>query len=972
MWSRRALAAIVPLCVAAVLAGAPRDATGAPQRRFWTIETDHFVIHYYDPLEDVARRVAAVAERAHQVMAPALRRFPRVKTQVFLLDDTDGANGFASVLPRNRITLFATAPIGESGLNDHDDWLYLLTTHEYTHILHLDSIGGLPVWVNKILGKTWAPNQIQPRWVIEGFATYQESKRSAAGRTRSSQFDMVVRVAALAGEDLGLDEVTGGPFRFPRGNAAYLYGSKFLQYVFDREGDDAGREMSWAGGRNFIPYGVNRQIHEATGEPFTELWDDWKAWLRDRYTVQLEAIERDGVREGRRLTFDTEGHRAPEYSADGRELYWLANDGVSRIRLRALPVGGNVGDAREVTALDRVGRYALLPDGAVVYEQTQQFQRIEETQDLMLWDPVTGATTRLTTGARAREPHVSPDGRWVAYSRNAASQSTLAVMPLAPQEVRAAPRILWQGGRWDQAFQPAWSPDGDRIAFSAWRQGGYRDILIVDVASGEVTEIARDRALDGDPAWSPDGTYLFFSSDRTGIYNVYAHDVRTGELWQVTNVVGGAFDPAVSPDGRRLAYVGFDVGGNDLYELELDPARWTPARPYVDDRPPPTDVADDEVRILAKRRYRPIETLGPQAWQAELTANTAIGTAVTVRTGGGDIVGLHGWSLGVTVGLETGRANIGGSYVWNGGYLPVRIAAGRSVADRTGYRVDGESRPYEEEVVQGTLAVGVPTRRSASGSVTISGDLDVDHFRLVDEPDDPPDPSELLPRRPTSDYTQVGLALRGSWSNVRGFAESLGPTEGHDASASLRLDHPALGARFRGLTLNWSYRSFWRIPWGETPVLAVRYAGGARVNDRQFGPAFALGSVPEQDIVTAILSEARFGSTGYLRGYEPRALDGDVFHLANLEYRHRLWQVEQGIATLPVYVRRLHVAALLDAGTAYDDEITRDDVKWSIGGAVRLDGVLGYFAPGSLEVGHARGLSTDGINETWVLLTTNL
>jgi hypothetical protein len=146
------------LALAAVLVGALPAWAGDGTQKWKTIESDHFVIHYYEPLGDVGKRVAAIAERSHSVLAPVFQHKPVEKTHIVLNDMTDGANGFASVLPRNRITLFVTAPSGLSVLNDHDDWLFGLTAHEYVHILHLDSIGGLAWWYNQVVGKTWAPN----------------------------------------------------------------------------------------------------------------------------------------------------------------------------------------------------------------------------------------------------------------------------------------------------------------------------------------------------------------------------------------------------------------------------------------------------------------------------------------------------------------------------------------------------------------------------------------------------------------------------------------------------------------------------------------------------------------------------------------------------------------------------------------------------------------------------------------------
>src|SRR5262245_28279416 len=126
---------------------------GDPLRVYKTVETEHFVIYYWEPLDDVAQRVGVCAERAHRLLAPALDHEPDVKTIIAIADDTDSANGFAGVLPRNAIQLYATGPTGFSELDDHDDWIYGLVAHEYTHILHLDTMEGLPKIYNRILDR---------------------------------------------------------------------------------------------------------------------------------------------------------------------------------------------------------------------------------------------------------------------------------------------------------------------------------------------------------------------------------------------------------------------------------------------------------------------------------------------------------------------------------------------------------------------------------------------------------------------------------------------------------------------------------------------------------------------------------------------------------------------------------------------------------------------------------------------------
>ncbi|MBT8493761.1 MAG: hypothetical protein KJO07_11930, partial [Deltaproteobacteria bacterium] len=121
--------------------------------------------------------------------------------------------------------------------------------------------------------------------------------------------------------------------------------------------------------------------------------------------------------------------------------------------------------------------------------------------------------------------------------------------------------------------------------------------------------------------------------------------------------------------------------------------------------------------------------------------------------------------------------------------------------------------------------------------------------------------------------------------------------------------------------------------------------------------------------IGSLLNNIRAGATSYLRGFPERSVFGSQFHLLNLELRQQLINIEEGFATLPLYIRRLHLAALTDVGNAFNGEIDPSDFNLSVGAALRADVVLGYFVPGSLDIGYARGLTSGGVGEFWMLLT---
>jgi Tol biopolymer transport system component len=92
--------------------------------------------------------------------------------------------------------------------------------------------------------------------------------------------------------------------------------------------------------------------------------------------------------------------------------------------------------------------------------------------------------------------------------------ATLGIVDLRDEMKRFLPGI--------DGFQRAWSPKGDRIAFSRMSAPDRQtDIWTVPAGGGEPVPVTSDRAVDWNPVWSPSGNYLYFSSDRGGTMNVW-------------------------------------------------------------------------------------------------------------------------------------------------------------------------------------------------------------------------------------------------------------------------------------------------------------------------------------------------------------------------------------------------------------------------------------------------------------------
>ncbi|MGC4091729.1 MAG: hypothetical protein QM756_28365 [Polyangiaceae bacterium] len=425
----------------------PRAArAGDPYLESYTITTPHFRVHYHSGLERVAQRTAAIAERANQLLTPQLGWRSSQITDVVISDDSDSANGSAYGVPSNNISLFVSAPDDMSSLNDYDDWQVELVTHEYTHILHIDNMSGLPSIVNAILGKTLAPNQAQPRWILEGLAVAMESKNTSGGRLKSSLFDMYLRTDVLFGNLATLDEITQSPRRWPGGDLRYLYGSKFIEWIVDTYGPDTFARVANDYGAFIIPWGINRSVRRATGHTYPELYQGWKATLEKRYREQANAIAQRGLREGVRITHSGRIATAPHFvaprcqSSAGSELVYYRDDGIERGGLYRVKLAPGPDDEAELLTRTSGSTLSLAPDCSIYFDSVAPSRRRYFFNDLYRLPAGVRSENgqdarrqRLSVGARARDPDVSADGKRIAYVTNDSGTTTLRLAELDAQ-----------------------------------------------------------------------------------------------------------------------------------------------------------------------------------------------------------------------------------------------------------------------------------------------------------------------------------------------------------------------------------------------------------------------------------------------------------------------------------------------------------------------------------------------------------
>jgi TolB protein len=200
----------------------------------------------------------------------------------------------------------------------------------------------------------------------------------------------------------------------------------------------------------------------------------------------------------------------------------------------------------------------------------------------------------------------SPDRRSLAVALRRGSDQGIYVLSVDRPNV---PRRILTGVAGNQAFAPAWSPEGKALAFTAMLDGNV-DVYVVGADGSGLRRLTADPAIDVSPTWSPTGAFIAFVSDRGGKPNLYIVSTAGGSpraltteqfcdspAWSVLNEIAYGSrtprgttirivkalasepntteipigsSPTFSPDGQRIAFLGSGSDGGDVYTANRD------------------------------------------------------------------------------------------------------------------------------------------------------------------------------------------------------------------------------------------------------------------------------------------------------------------------------------------------------------------------------------------------------------------
>lgn len=565
--ARRTVAAAARIAVLAMLAATPATAQyfafGQNKIQYrkldWRVmKGPHVDLYYYPAEADLAPPALAYAEASYDTLSVQFghtvpTRIPLIvyashtdfeQTNVLPFTPPEGLLGVTDFLKR-RVALPFRGNFAE---------FRHTMRHELVHVFQLDLL------VESYYLAPRASRYTFPLWWSEGLAELWSGGQDARD-------EMVMRDLTLSGRLPPFKQLT-----YSSGGIVYPIGGQVHRWLADTYGD-------W---RVILMYKeLNRHesfeaaIHAVYGRTLDQLSDEFQLAMRRQYYPSVDSLApltslgtevvRLGVK-GAALADSVAGDVPAQiaYVTPASGYVSIYRKHVDGGRARSVVTSGRSAELESFHAFD--SRMDGSRPGFLLFTA-----RYGDRDALVVWDLRRNRMSgryQFTRLVSMLSPHWMPDGQSIVLSG------------LSESGVSDLYRVRLPGGELEpltsdryQDLDPSPSADGRRLVFASDRTAGglegAANLFVLDLATGQASQLTSGDWVDESPLWAPDGR-IYFTSDRDGVLNVFSVD-STGSGRRETSSWTGAFDGVPLPEGGLLAGGFHDLSWN-IYRIPVDTA----------------------------------------------------------------------------------------------------------------------------------------------------------------------------------------------------------------------------------------------------------------------------------------------------------------------------------------------------------------------------------------------------------------
>ncbi len=544
--------------------------TNAPSLKWNQLNTPHFRVLYPVGFEQQAQRMANTLEHVHGPESKTMGASPR-KISVILQNQSSISNGFVSITPRR--SEFYAMPSQNYNFVGNNDWLDLLATHEYRHMVQFQhSTRGFNRLIYYAFGNTTLSAMAYlgaPQWFWEGDAVATETAFTKSGRGRIPNFDLVFRTNLMEGRTFNYHKQY---LRSYKNNIPdhYKLGYHIVSYLRRKTNNPEVWENVTKRSWQFpAPFKFSIALKKETGLYVNELYREMAADLKKQWQAQLDTTVLTSFEKVNQRTSNAyTDYRFPQELEDGSIL--VQKSGIGDIE--QLVVIKN-GQEKTVYTQGIVNDAAMLSatNSRVVWNEHRYDPRwlVKTYSAIVGFDIGNNTKQVLAKNGRYASAAISPDGYQVATVETKTDyQTKLVVLDYTSGKVVRE----FDNPANDFISMPRWTENGKGIVALKTNKRG-KSLVQFEAATGTDKQIADfgDENI-GYPV--PFMKYILYNSPISGIDNIYALDTETNQRYQITSSKYAAYNPSLSRDGKIIYYNEQGKDGMDVVKIAFDPSTW--------------------------------------------------------------------------------------------------------------------------------------------------------------------------------------------------------------------------------------------------------------------------------------------------------------------------------------------------------------------------------------------------------------
>ncbi|MDR2772699.1 MAG: hypothetical protein LBB93_04450 [Elusimicrobiota bacterium] len=248
---------------------------------------------------------------------------------------------------------------------------------------------------------------------------------------------------------------------------------------------------------------------------------------------ELYVIDYDG-HNLKRLTRDAKLNLLPKWSPEGDQIiytsYLFNNPDLFSINM----VNNKRSVVSKYQGLNSAGTFS--PNGKTILLTLSRGL----FPNLYLIDKNGRLVQQMTKGSYIdTSPSFAPNGQEIVFISDRSGIPQMYIMNMDGGNARRLPT----DGHCDS---PAWSPRGDKIAFTMRQGRGHFDLYVYDLRSTRITRLTNSQGNNENPVWSPDGRFLAFASSRRGRWEIYIMAIDGSGTRKLAEISGNSYTPSWS------------------------------------------------------------------------------------------------------------------------------------------------------------------------------------------------------------------------------------------------------------------------------------------------------------------------------------------------------------------------------------------------------------------------------------------